>query len=73
MGVAGMFVLIGSIIGIVGNLQDMGPHYCSTPQADPVCGTYPWFIGELAFIALLGGAMMVAGLYLASRTGKSTT
>ncbi len=73
MGAAGTVVTIISILRIIGNYLDMGPHSCFTPPPrDSVCGSYLWIIGGLTFFALLGGALMIAGPYLASSPGKST-
>lgn len=67
MGVVGLLVVIVSTFGIVGNYEELGVHFCSNPQPYPVCGSILWLIVELALIASIGVAMVVVGLYVASR------
>ncbi len=71
MGLVGLFVATISSIGIVGNYEEWGVHFCSNPQPYPVCGSIFWLIVELALITSVGVAMVVIGLYVASREEKS--
>ena len=67
LGLIGIFVVIISSLGIVGNYEELGVHFCSNPQPYPVCSSILWLIAELALIVVLGIAMVVAGLHLASK------
>jgi hypothetical protein len=71
MGVVGLLVVIVSTFGMADNYEELGVHFCSNPQPNPVCGSILRLIVELALIASIGVAMVVVGLYLASREEKS--
>ncbi len=71
LGLLGIFVVIISSLGIVGNYEELGVHFCSNPQPYPVCSSILWLIVELALIAVVGIAMVVGGLYIASNPAKT--
>ena len=66
IGLLGLLVVTDSVLGILGNLEEWGAHFCSSPQPYPVCASIVWLIAELGGVASLGVAMVVVGLYLAA-------
>ena len=67
IGLVGLFVVVISLFGILGNYDELGAHFCSNPHPYPVCGSIVWLIVEFVAIGFVGVAMVVAGLYLATR------
>ncbi len=70
--VSGMFVAALFSFGVVANYEELGAHSCY-PQPYPVCGSIVWLMVEWGRLALIGIAMVVAGLYMASSPTKIAT